>query len=192
VSEETGGFRFTPETAAAQGMLLMFAGLEPTRYLIGNAIRLLLAYPDQRDLLQANPALIPQAVEEFLRHSTPVQYIGRTAACSFTYKGNRIEQGQVVLLVVASANRDSTVFTDPDILNLARPANRHLSFGQGPHACIGAHLVRLQTTIALQTILTRFPRLTLREGAAPVWNNNLGFHGPASLLVSTGLQEDAR
>ncbi len=192
VAEETEGFRFTPDSAAAQGMLLMFAGLEPTRYLIGNAVWSLQRNPGQRQLLRADLALMPMAVEEFLRYDTPVQFIGRTAARSFTYKGHSIEQGQVVLLFAASANRDSARFTDPEVLDLERRPNRHLSFGHGPHACIGALIVRLQTTIALRELLSRFPDLAVREGLGPVWNNNLGFHGPTSLPVDTGLERKTR
>lgn len=188
-AEETEGFRFTPDSAAAQGMLLMFAGLEPTRYLIGNAVWSLSHDPVLRARLRTDPGLLPAAVEEFLRHGTPVQYVGRTVARSFTYAGHRIEEGQVVLLVVASANRDGSAFADPEVLDPGRRPNRHLSFGHGPHACIGALLVRLQTAIALRALLTRFPDLAVRTDPGPVWNNNLGFHGPTSLPVDTGLKE---
>ncbi|MGW0933067.1 cytochrome P450 [Streptomyces sp. NPDC002644] len=189
VTEETDGFRFDDESAVAQGMLLMFAGLEPTRYLIGNAVWSLHRHPGQRRRLLADPELLPTAVEEFLRHDTPVQFVGRTAARSFTYKGRHIEEGQVVLLHVASANRDPGQFDDPDALDLGRAPNRHLSFGHGPHACIGALLVRLQTTIALRTLYGRFPGLRVCEEPGPVWNGNLGFHGPTSLLVRTTVEE---
>jgi cytochrome P450 len=189
VREETDGFSFDPDAAAAQGMLLMFAGLEPTRYLIGNAVWTLHRNPGQRRRLLADLELLPTAVEELLRHDTPVQFVGRTAARSFTYKGRDIREGQVVLLHVGSANRDNATFDDPETLDLGRTPNRHLSFGHGPHACIGALLVRLQTTIALRALLTRHPELTVREDPGPVWNNNLGFHGPTSLPADTTIKE---
>lgn len=185
-AEETNGFSFDMDAACAQGMLLMFAGLEPTRYLIGNAVWSLHRHPEQRRRLMSDPGLLTCAVEEFLRHDTPVQFIGRIAAKSFTYKGHRIEAGQAVLLYVGSANRDSAQFADPDVLDLSRRPNRHLSFGRGPHVCIGGMLVRLQTMMALRALLTRFPDLRVREEPGPVWNSNLGFHGFTSLPVDTG------
>ncbi|MCI0157825.1 cytochrome P450 [Leifsonia shinshuensis] len=184
--EESGGFHFDEAAACAQGMLLMFAGLEPTRYLIGNAVWALQHHPRQRQRLQSDPALLSSAVEEFLRYDTPVQFVGRAAARSFTYRGNRIEAGQAVLLHVGSANRDRAVFPDPDELDLARSSNRHVSFGRGPHVCIGALLVRLQAKAALRALLERFPGLRVADDVEPVWNSNLGFHGFTSLTVTTG------
>jgi cytochrome P450 len=181
-----GGFRFDMESAAAQCMLLMFAGLEPTRYLIGNAVWALHQHPDQRQALASDLDLLPVAVEEVLRYYTPVQYIGRMAATSFDYKGHRFDEGQLVLPFVGSANRDPAAFARPDVLDLRRSPNRHLSFGTGPHACIGATLVRQQTQIALSLLLTRYPLLAVSRQTDPVWNTNLGFHGPISLMVDTG------
>jgi hypothetical protein len=174
------------ESAAAQCMLLMFAGLEPTRYLIGNAIWALHQNPAQRRALAEDQDLLPVAVEEFLRHGTPVQYIGRMAATSFSYKGHRFKEGQLVLPYVGSANRDPAAFANPDTLDLSREPNPHLSFGAGPHACVGATLVRQQVQIALSLLLRRYPSLDVCPDTAPVWNTNLGFHGPTSLTVDTG------
>ncbi|MFJ8229904.1 cytochrome P450 [Streptomyces sp. NPDC094448] len=178
----TDGFAFTEHEVRAQCMLLMFAGLEPTRYLIGNAVWALHRAPDQLRLLLSRPALWPRAVEEFLRHDTPVQYIGRRAAETFTYQGNRIQKGQVVMLFAGSANRDPAHFRDPDELRITRREARHVAFGLGPHYCIGGGLVRIQTRMALETLYSRMP--DLRISTPPVWNTNFGFYGHRSLTVS--------
>ncbi|MFI1397962.1 cytochrome P450 [Streptomyces sp. NPDC020681] len=187
-SETTREFSFTVEEACAQAMLLMFAGVEPTRYLIGNAVHALDASPRQRRLVTFSERTRAIAVEEFLRHGTPVQYIGRMAAEDFTYKGHRIEAGQPVLLYVGSANRDAAQFPDPEVLDLTRRPNLHLALGKGPHNCIGAFLVRVQTAMALHSLLTRFPDLRVVKETAPISNTNLGFHGFNSLTVDTSAQ----
>ncbi|HEY0209590.1 cytochrome P450 [Acerihabitans sp.] len=186
MSDNGKGFQFDIESATAQCMLLMFAGLEPTRYLIGNAVWALHQHPAQRHALAADLEQLPLAIEEFLRYGTPVQYIGRRASTTFTYKGYHIKEGQLVLPYVGSANRDPTVFDHPETLDLRRTPNRHLSFGTGPHACIGATLVRQQTHIALSLLLTRYPTFEVSRQTEPVWNTNLGFHGPTSLMINTG------
>jgi cytochrome P450 len=168
---------------------LMFAGLEPTRYLIGNAVWSLCHAPEQRHLLQSDPALWPRAVEEFLRHSTPVQYIGRLAAETFNYRGCLIEKGQAVMLFAGAANRDPKYFTEPDNLNILRRERRHLAFGLGPHHCIGGGLVRLQTRMALQTLMSRMPDLQICAQREPIWNTNFGFYGLQSLTVSRLLKK---
>ncbi|MBC3215862.1 MULTISPECIES: cytochrome P450 [Serratia] len=186
VSDNGKGLQFDIDSATAQCMLLMFAGLEPTRYLLGNAVWALHQHPLQRHVLATDLDQLPMAVEEFLRYGTPVQYIGRRAATTFTYKNFRIEEGQLVLPYVGSANRDPTVFDHPETLDLRRTPNRHLSFGTGPHACIGSTLVRQQTQIALSLLLTRYPSFEVSQQIKPVWNTNLGFHGPTSLMINTG------
>ncbi|MDX3663755.1 cytochrome P450 [Streptomyces sp. ID05-26A] len=185
--ERTDGFQFLLNEACAQGMLLMFAGLEPTRYLIGNAVWSLEDHPEQRHLLTESDRSLHYAVEEFLRHDSPVQYIGRMAAEDFIYKGHRIEAGQPVLLYIGAANRDENAFRDPEKLDLNRQHNAHLSFGRGTHNCIGATLVRVQTGMALRALATRFPALRVAPEVPPVYNTNLGFRGFSSLTVHTGL-----
>jgi pimeloyl-[acyl-carrier protein] synthase len=183
LTQTTGGFTFTEAEACAQCVLLMFAGLEPSRHLIGNAMLALHRFPDQRRLLAENPRLWPAAVEEFQRFDAPVQYIGRMAAESFSYRGHDIEKGQVVLPFVGSANRDPKQFPDPDVLDVRRRA-KHLAMGEGVHRCIGAGLVRIQTAVALRTLLTRRPDLEVCTDPAPEWNSYVGFHGLKSLTIA--------
>ncbi|MCW7947011.1 hypothetical protein AAW14_34880 [Streptomyces hygroscopicus] len=183
LARTVSGFGFTEAEACAQCVLLMFAGLEPSRHLIGNAILALHSFPDQRRLLADNPRLWPSAVEEFLRYDPPVQYIGRLAAESFTYRGHRIEKGEAVLPFPGSANRDPKQFPDPDVLDIQRHG-RHLAMGTGVHRCVGAGMVRVQTAVALRTLLTRIPDLEVCPDRKPVWHSYSGFHGLASLPVS--------
>ncbi|MDQ1536393.1 MAG: hypothetical protein QOE58_786 [Actinomycetota bacterium] len=183
MTQSTSGFSFTEAEACAQCVLLMFAGLEPSRHLIGNAMLALHRFPDQRQLLAENAHLWPAAVEEFLRFDAPVQYIGRMAAESFTYRGHRIEKGQVVLPFVGSANRDPEHYDAPDTLDVRR-RETHLAMGEGVHRCIGAAMVRTMTAVALRTLLARAPDLEVCEDPEPVWNSYAGFHGLRSLTVS--------
>ncbi|TXC93947.1 cytochrome P450 [Streptomyces sp. ISID311] len=177
------GFEFSLAQACAQCVLLMFAGLEPSRHVIGSAVLALEQFPEQRTLLDENPRLWPAAVEEFLRFDPPVQYIGRLAGKDFTYRGHEIRKGQAVLPFVGSANRDPRQYPDPDVLDVRRRAG-HLSMGEGVHRCIGAAMVRVQTTIALRTLLNRKPQLRVCADTQPVWNSYVGFHGLKSLMVS--------
>jgi cytochrome P450 len=177
-------FEFTMAEACAQCVLLLFAGLEPSRHIIAGAVLALERFPEQRALLVENPRLWSAAVQEFLRFDPPVQYIGRLAARSFTYKGHRIRKGQAVLPLVGSANRDPERFPEPDVLDVRRRA-KNLSMGSGIHRCIGAAMVRAQTSVALRTLLDRRPGLRVAPGVPPVWNTYVGFHGLESLTVTT-------
>lgn len=183
LANEDSGFDFTEAQACAQCVLLMFAGLEPSRHLIGSAVLAMERFPEQRRLLGENVRLWPAAVEEFLRFDPPVQYIGRLAAESFTYRGRQVHRGQAVLPSVGSANRDPSYYRDPDVLDVRRRA-KHLSMGEGVHRCIGAGMARTQTAIALRTLLVRKPGLHVCADTTPVWNSYVGFHGLKSLMVS--------
>lgn len=183
MNETYPGFGFSLAEACAQCVLLMFAGLEPSRHLIGNAMLALHRFPEQRRLLRDDPKLWPTAVEELLRYDPPVQYIGRVAAEPFTYRGRTIKEGQPVLPFVGSANRDPKQFADPDTLDVRRRP-KHLAMGEGVHRCVGAALVRVQTSVALRTLLARVPGVRVCEDPAPQWNSYIGFHGLKSLTVS--------
>lgn len=184
LAQQSPGFGFAEAEACAQCVMMMFAGVEPGRHLIGNAMMALHRFPDQRRLLADNPRLWPAAVEEFLRFDPPVQYIGRLAATSFTFRGRHFEKGQPVLPFIGSANRDPRQFPEPDLLDIRR-RGKHLSFGTGVHRCIGAGVVRIQTAVALRTLLARVPELEVCEEPPPKWNAYVGFHGLGSLTVST-------
>ncbi|HWD54468.1 MAG TPA: cytochrome P450 [Acidimicrobiales bacterium] len=152
---------------------LLVAGNETTRNLISGGLAALAAQPEQWAALRADPALIPNAVEELLRWTTPVISFMRTATADCTVRGQAVAAGDPVLLLYASANRDEAVFgADADQLRVDRHPNPHLSFGFGPHFCLGAALARLEGRVVLGELLERFSSVTpagpVERTASPV------------------------
>lgn len=187
---EVHGHRFSDADVVAQASLLLFAGTASIRYLVGNSVHALDQRPEQERQLLLGRETVDDAVEELLRFCTPVQFVGRVAREDFDHVDShgvtcQIKAGRPLLLYVASANRDDTVFSEPDMLRLRRPApNRHLTFGAGRHLCFGDPLVRQTTRIAMVSLYRRFPKLRVAPQTLD-WNNNLGFHGLQTLRVTT-------
>ncbi|GAC1322451.1 MAG: hypothetical protein NVSMB2_19750 [Chloroflexota bacterium] len=163
-------------------VFLLFAGHETTTNMIGNACLALLEHPWERRRLARDPALTRPALEELTRYDSPVQAAYHRAAIDFELNGERVREGDPVLLLLGAANRDPDQFADPDRLDLSRSPNRHLGFGAGFHFCMGAGLARLEGQIALQTLFTRFPRLELATSELE-WVPNVLFRGLESLPV---------
>ena len=166
VQAEDGGDTLSENELYSMVVLLIVAGHETTVSLIANAVLTLLSHPEQLAALRADPSLMASAVEELLRFDSPVERtITRWVAADSELGGQTLRRGELVIAVVGSANRDGAQFTDPDTLDLARADNRHVGFGRGPHYCLGAPLARLETEIALETLLRRLPnlRLTIAE-----------------------------
>ncbi len=152
---------------------LLVAGNETTRNLISGGLAALATHPEQWAALRADPELVPSAVEELLRWTTPVISFMRTATADCTVRGQAVAGGDPVLLVYASANRDEEVFgPDADTLRVDRHPNPHVSFGFGPHFCLGAALARLEGRVVLSELLGRFATLTpagpVERTASPV------------------------
>ncbi|WP_426565460.1 cytochrome P450 [Angustibacter sp. McL0619] len=185
---QTDGYQFTEIDVYAQCILLMFAGITPCRHIITNSVNALARHPAEQQRLRQDPGLMESALEELLRYDTPVQFIGRRAKNDFSYSGQQIRRGQPVLLYAGSGNHDTDVFEQPEELRLARTPNRHLSFGFGRHFCVGADLVRLQTRLALEALLARVPAFRLADVQRAQRTTFLGFHGFASLPVSTAAE----
>ncbi|MFJ2306485.1 cytochrome P450 [Streptomyces sp. NPDC087787] len=141
--------------------MLITAGDETTTHLIGNGTLALLRHPDQLAGLRTDPTLIRPAVDELVRYDSPTQAIVRVVAEDVEFAGHTLAAGDLVYLVLAAANRDPERFEDPDRLDLTRPGNRHLGFGNGPHFCLGAPLARLETELAIGTLVRRLPDLRL-------------------------------
>ena len=139
--------------------LLLAAGHETTTNLIANAVLALLRFPDQAERLRAEPALLPSAVEEFLRFDSPVQFTDRVAVVDVELGGHLVRRGRPVGLLLAAANHDPAQFAAPHRLDVGRTENRHLAFGGGPHFCLGAPLARLEAELALGALLRRFAKL---------------------------------
>ncbi len=184
-AEETGD-KLSEEELLSMIFLLLVAGHETTVNLIGNGTLALLEHRDQWERLREEPALLKSAVEELLRYSSPVE----TATERYTLEdvslgGVTIPRGAMVFAVIASANRDERQFPEPDRLDIAREPNRHLSFGLGPHFCLGASLARLEGQIAIGTLLERLPDLRLARPLDSLrWRRGLVLRGLESLPVA--------
>ncbi|MDH6127506.1 cytochrome P450 [Kitasatospora sp. GP82] len=164
--------RLTDAELLSTCFILITAGDETTTHLIGNGTLALLRHPAELARLREDPALIRSAVEELARYDTPTQAILRVVAEDVQIGGQLLREGELVYLFLASANRDPDRFDDPDRLDPGRPDKRHLSFGNGPHFCLGGPLAKLQAEVAVGTLIRRFPRLRLADEAALHWRPN--------------------
>ena len=162
VAVEDGGDTLSEEELCSMIALLIVAGHETTVSLIGNATLALLTHPEQRAALEGDPSLLPRAVEELIRYDGPVERtLNRWAAVDVELGGQTIRRGDNVIVILGAADRDPDRFETPDQLDLGAPRERHLGFGRGSHFCLGAPLARLETEIALGTLLRRLPGLRL-------------------------------
>ena len=173
VAAEEGGEHLTTDELYATCALLLVAGHETTVNLIGNGTLALLRNPAQLDRLRADPSLTKTAVEELLRYDSPVQLTSRIVLEEIDVDGQRILPGMQLSFMLGAANHDPAVFADPHILDITRKPNPHLAFGSGIHYCLGAPLARLEAQIAFDTLLRRFPTLTLLEEDPPHRDNYL-------------------
>jgi cytochrome P450 len=148
---------------------LFTAGHETTLSLIANTIYTLLANPGELETLRQDPALLPKAIEESLRYESPVARQTRLIKSPVDFGGKRLEQGQIVFQMLNAANRDPAYFEQPDAFNIRREKNKHIAFGYGTHFCLGAVLARAEATIAIGSVLQRFPNLELID-ATPDWD----------------------
>ena len=147
--------------------LLLPAGLETTYRSSGNLIYLLLTHPEQFAAVAADPGLIPQAIEEGLRHETPLTTVQRLTTEDTELCGAAIPAGAVVDTCIGSANRDETRWDRPEEFDIFRDRVPHLSFAAGEHTCMGLHLARMETRVALETLLSRVHDLTLVTDGDP-------------------------
>ena len=184
IAAEEHGDRLTEDELLGTCVLLFFAGHETTVNLIGNGTLALLRHPVELERLRAEPALLPNAVEELLRYDSPVQRTGRTVLEEVEIGGHVLQAGYRVNLLLGAANRDPAQFSDPDRLNVTRPnASQHLSFASGIHYCVGAPLARLEAQLAIGALLRRFPDLRLAI-VSPAWRRTFVLRGLTALPVS--------
>jgi len=164
--------------------LLIVAGHVTTVNLIGNGTLALLEHPDQLRLLQADPSLLPAAIEELLRYTPPVTFTARWASEDVPLHGKVIHKGEMVFVSLAGADTDPQQFPEPDALDLTREEKQNLAFGKGIHYCLGAPLARLEGQIAIGTLLRRLPNLRLAcDPDQLVWNPSFALRGLTSLPV---------
>jgi cytochrome P450 len=177
VRAEERGEKLRDLELASMCVLLLVAGNETTTKLVANGLLALLDHPGQLELLRKEPRRIPAAVDELLRYDGPVQLTSRIVLEDQAFEGRPFERGQQLVLLLAAANRDPETFAEPDRLDVTRANARHLAFGQGAHFCLGAQLARLETALALEGLLGRFPEL--RRDERPVaWGDNTVLRGP--------------
>jgi cytochrome P450 len=157
------GERLSPSELVHNCIFLLNAGHETTTNLIGNALAALCDWEGERRRIIAAPALIAQAIEEFLRFESSNQLGNRRAAREAQISGVKVEVGQLVTLGIGAANRDPKAFRDPERLDLSRSPNRHLAFAAGPHQCAGLALARLEGRAAIGRFLRRYPDYRLSQ-----------------------------
>jgi cytochrome P450 len=167
--------------------LLLPAGVETTYRATGNMLFSLLSNPEQLEAVRSDRELVPQAIEESLRLETPLLNITRLATKDTEVGGVLIPAGSTVMLMLAAANRDESRYPDPDNYDILRDGPKpHISFGQGPHACLGTHLARIEMRVALNLLLDRLPNLRLDPDGDDPHIRGQVFRSPTSLPVLFG------
>ena len=179
VQAEEAGDRLSEAELSSMVALLLVTGHETTVNLIGNSVLALLCHPEQLALLQEGKVGWETAVNELLRYDGPVETsTTRWVGKDINFQGQHMRRGDVVRVVLASANRDSGQFENPDQLDVGREDNRHLAFGLGIHYCLGAPLARLEGKVALRTLFGHFPHLALQVPVEQlVWRSGVLFRG---------------
>lgn len=163
LGSEEDGQRLEQSELLSNIVLLLIAGHETTTNLIGNGTYALLRHPSQLAALKNNFELMPAAIQELLRYDSPVQIVRRIAAQDIEIGGQKIANGQTVLLLIGAANRDPDEFENADQLNITRSKNKHLAFGHGIHHCLGSSLAETEGQIAITQLLKRLPNMQLAQ-----------------------------
>lgn len=167
----------------ASCVLLLVAGNETTTNLITNMALQLDRHPEQRDRISENPSLIPGAVEETLRFDGPVHWTFRSANRDVEVSGQPVRAGDMVLVLVAAANRDPARFADPDTFDITRGATHHFGFGHGIHFCLGSTLARLEARVAFEALLRAAPGYRVARDGAPLQYTRSNLRSPRSLTI---------
>ena len=181
LNAEDEGDKLTHEELLGTLVLLLVAGNETTRNLIGNGMRALLKHPDQLRKLRDNPDLLDSAINELLRYDSPVQLDGRLVHSDVEVAGHQIHAGQRILCAIGAANRDPSAFTEPDKLDIERSESSHIAFGRGIHHCLGAPLAMLEARAAFSALLDRFSHIELVS--EPAYREQVVLRGVAELWV---------
>ena len=181
---DQGGTPLTQQEVATILFGLLLAGHETTTNLLGNALRRLLEEPARWAAVVADPGTIPGAVEEVLRYDSSVVHWRRRTTTPVRLSDVELPEGADVLVCIGAANRDPSVFPRPDVFDVRRAnANQHLSFGSGPHLCLGAPLARLEARVVLEELAAALPGLRLRSGQTYDFMPIIGFRGPRAIHV---------
>jgi cytochrome P450 len=186
VAAEESGEALTPDELLAFVVLLLIAGNETTTNLIGNGMLALARNPDQMARLRSEPAMMPKAIEEMMRYDPPIHVSLALPAVRKPVEigGVMLEPGTLLFVVLAAANRDPAQFRNPDVFDIARDPNPHLSFGEGIHHCLGAPLARLEGRVVFNAALKKFPQLRLADpDTAPTYKGSYFFRGLKELRM---------
>jgi cytochrome P450 len=190
VTAELDGERLDDEEIFSFLRMLLPAGIETTCRSSGNLLYLLLTHGEQLDALRTDRSLIPQAIEEALRYESPVGLTLRVTTKATSISGVDIPEGAVVASMLFSANRDPEAYDNPEQFDIFREPTQHLSFGTGPHLCLGMHLARMETRVALNALFDRLPNLRLDQDEAQRVDAHIHgdtlFRSPTSLPVVWG------
>jgi cytochrome P450 len=177
------GDRLTDDELVNTIRLLFVGGHETTVSLVANGVLALLRSPEQLELLRLRPELMGEAIEEIIRYDAPFQFLHRTATADIELDGTTIDAGTHLILWLGAANRDPAAFVEPDRFDITRENKRHLGFGSGIHACMGAPLARMQAEIALRAIVERLVDPALPADAPPVYHDD-AVHALKSLPIT--------
>ena len=180
---EDDGERLSEDELVAMCVLLLFAGHETTAHHIANGLQALLRFPQELERLRNDPSLAPAAVEELLRYDGPIGAQVRIVQTERELHGKSLKTGDRVFLMMNAANRDPRAFPEPDRLDLLRHGVPHLTFGFGPHICLGFPLARLEGQVALPAVLARWKRLSLANEEPLQWIDSMVLRGVHALQV---------
>ena len=184
VNAELSGDSLTESELVSTAVTLFVAGHETTTHLLGNGFRALLATPGAFDEIKADADLIPQAVDEMARFDGSVPRSWRITKREMEIAGVKIPAGDLVLPILASANRDESIFEDPDCFDLHRDARKHLAFGRGVHVCLGAPLARIEGQEIIKELVRRYPNISLAKKSEDLeWRRDIALRGLLALPV---------
>ena len=184
IKAEEEGDKLNVKEVYGTCLLLLIAGHETTTRLIGNGIYTLFNHPEQFNYLKHDFNLIPNAIEEMLRFEPPVHATVRYADENLSYEGKNYKKGTPFAVCIAGANRDPEANKNPNEFDITRENIKHVSFGYGPHMCIGASLARIETRMAFEALFERYPEMSLLD-REPQWGRNLIFRGFEHLAIKS-------
>ena len=182
---ESGGQKLADADLVSEALLVLDGGAETTRAVIATTVMNLIEHPDERQILidDPRPATMRIAVEEFIRWVTPILNMRRTATHTHELGGQTIREGDELLLMYSSANRDPEQFSQPERYDVRRQRNQHLAFGFGTHFCLGASIARLELRVMFEELLRRIPDMRLAPGAPPAMVPSCFTRGPDAVHV---------